>query len=89
MLPILDMTPFPLFACFRKASCSKNTSVKVLRCQLPRENDFYPYEPDEKPQAMVAAADAETQVSNTSNSNGTIASTRTIDACYVSLLILA
>lgn len=59
---------YSLLACFGKASCSKNSSVKALRCQLPRENAFYPYEPDDKAQAVVATVDAETaQVSNNSN----------------------
>ncbi|CAM9865841.1 unnamed protein product [Pylaiella littoralis] len=47
--------------CCPKASCSKNSSVKALRCQLPRENAFYPYEPDDR--AIEAAATADTQAS--------------------------
>lgn len=54
MTPTLSHTGCTL-ACLGKASCSKNSSVKVLRCQLPRENAFYPYEPDDKAIAVVAA----------------------------------
>lgn len=35
-----------VFVC-RKKSCVENGSVKCLRCQLPKLNQFYPFNPDE------------------------------------------
>lgn len=43
----IDNLRHNLFCSALQASCTTNASVKALRCQLPRKNEFYLFEPDD------------------------------------------